>query len=339
MRRVFGIDFSPLAEPWKKQLTTLGVAIYFFLTIPTSIIGFIVPVVLMFTFQWGILLLYFLWYLYDRKSPQTGGYRRITSQYWRFNKWYVDYFPLKLHKTAELPADRNYIIGYHPHGILALGVYGNFCTEANDKKGLFPGLRFQVCTLSSNFNRMFTRELMLLCGFMDCSKESIRNNLSEDKTGQALVIAVGGAEEALDAHPGTHKLTLLSRKGFVKEALRSGASLVPSYSFGENDLYVQIDNPKGSLVRRFQTWIKDATGVSVPFFQGRGLFQLTFGFLPFRRPVDTVVGAPIPVPKVLEPSDEEVNHYHKLYCDALTDLFDKHKTQFRVPKDTNLIIS
>lgn len=31
-------------------------------------------------------------------------------------------------------------------------------------------------------------------------------------TGQAAVLVVGGAEEALDAHPGKHVLTLKARK-------------------------------------------------------------------------------------------------------------------------------
>ncbi|KHJ81013.1 diacylglycerol acyltransferase [Oesophagostomum dentatum] len=88
---------------------------------------------------------------------------------------------------------------------------------------------------------MIRRELLMLGGFIDCSKESIRYVLSEKNTGKAVVLVVGGAEEALDAHPKLHKLKLLSRKGFVKEAIRSGASLVPVYSFGENDIFTQVN--------------------------------------------------------------------------------------------------
>ena len=46
----------------------------------------------------------------------------------------------------------------------------------------------------------------------------------------------GGAAEALDAHPGKLELTLRKRKGFVRIALQTGASLVPSLAYGENDL-------------------------------------------------------------------------------------------------------
>lgn len=175
-------------------------------------------------------------------------------------------------------------------------------------------------------------------GSIDCSKESIRNALAARKSGRAVVIALGGAEEALNARPGMHKLKLRSRKGFVKEALRSGASLVPVYSFGENDVYEQLENPEGSLVRRFQKWCKAWTGVSMPFFYGRGLFQTNFGLLPLQRPINTVVGAPIDVPQVLDPTDEEVDRFHNQYCAALTQLFDDNKSRFGVPKETNLII-
>lgn len=34
------------------------------------------------------------------------------------------------------------------------------------------------------------------------------------------------------------------RKGFIRLAIQSGAALVPCYSFGENDIYEQADNPK-----------------------------------------------------------------------------------------------
>lgn len=64
--------------------------------------------------------------------------------------------------------------------------------------------------------------------------------MNHRETGKAVVLVVGGAEEALDAHPGYHILTLKSRKGFIREALKSGASLVPAYSFGENDVFEQV---------------------------------------------------------------------------------------------------
>ncbi|PIO59151.1 hypothetical protein TELCIR_19393, partial [Teladorsagia circumcincta] len=58
--------------------------------------------------------------------------------------------------------------------------------------------------------------------------------------------------------------------------------------------------------------------------------------LPHRRPIDTVVGAPIAVPMVSEPTDEEVERVHRQYCEALTELFEQYKTRFRVPKEATL---
>ena len=57
--------------------------------------------------------------------------------------------------------------------------------------------------------------------------------------------------QALDAHPGINNLTLKNRKGFVKVALQHGAALVPIFSFGENNLFAQIPNPKGRCVITF----------------------------------------------------------------------------------------
>ena len=66
------------------------------------------------------------------------------------------------------------------------------------------------------------------------------------------------------------------------------ASLVPVFSFGENDLYNQYPNPEGSYVRKVQTKMKEIATFSPPLFHGRGIFQYTFGLVPFRKPVNTV---------------------------------------------------
>ena len=54
------------------------------------------------------------------------------------------------------------------------------------------------------------------------SKESIEWILTKQGTGNAVIIVVGGAEEALFASPGNYTLKLKSRKGFVKMAIKTG---------------------------------------------------------------------------------------------------------------------
>ncbi len=63
---------------------------------------------------------------------------------------------------------------------------------------------------------------IILSGLCGVSKESIDWILTKQGKGNAAVIAVGGAAEALEARPGNYNLTLKNRKGFVKMALKSG---------------------------------------------------------------------------------------------------------------------
>lgn len=64
--------------------------------------------------------------------------------------------------------------------------------------------------------------------------------------------------------------------------------LVPTFSFGENDLFEQVSNPKGSWLRRLQHRLQQVMGVSLPLFHARGIFQYSFGLVPYRRPIYTV---------------------------------------------------
>ena len=48
------------------------------------------------------------------------------------------------------------------------------------------------------------------------------------------------------------------------------------------------------------------------------------------------MGAAIDVPLMLDPTPEDVAHYHQLYMDALSRLFDDHKTKYGVDKDVSI---
>ena len=100
-----------------------------------------------------------------------------------------------------------------------------------------------------------------------------------------LYETTGGAKESLEAHPGLMKLYLAKRKGFVKVALENGATLVPVFGFGENELFDQVANPHGSIVRKIQNQLQQRMGFAIPLFHGRGVFQYNIGLLPKRIPI------------------------------------------------------
>lgn len=66
------------------------------------------------------------------------------------------------------------------------------------------------------------------------------------------------------------------------------AHLVPSFSFGENELFDQVENRKGTLLRWTQERLQGIMGVSLPLFHARGIFQYSFGIVPYRKPISTV---------------------------------------------------
>lgn len=51
-----------------------------------------------------------------------------------------------------------------------------------------------------------------------------------------------------------------------------------------------------------------------------------------------LVGRPIAVPKRATPTEEEVDHYHGLYMEALSKLFHEHKQSCGLPEDHKLQI-
>lgn len=91
-------------------------------------------------------------FFFDIKTPQQGGRR---FQWFRYLKlWHLirDYFPIKLIRTKRLDAKRNYVLGYHPHGIMCVGAWLNFATEATGFSTLFPGITPYLMTLKSKYS-------------------------------------------------------------------------------------------------------------------------------------------------------------------------------------------
>jgi 2-acylglycerol O-acyltransferase 2 len=102
------------------------------------------------------------------------------------------------------------------------------------------------------------------------------------------------------------------------------------------DIWNQVPNPKGSMVRKVQQLFQKYMTFSPPLFHGRGIFQYDLGVLPFRRPLTTVVGAPIECPKVAFPTEDLVLEYQRKYLTALQDLYDLHKDEYAADRKSEL---
>jgi 2-acylglycerol O-acyltransferase 2 len=71
-----------------------------------------------------------------------------------------------------LDPSKNYLFGYHPHGIISVGAFVNFGTEATHFSKLFGGINLNLMTLGMNFNIPIAREIILSLGIVSASKAS-----------------------------------------------------------------------------------------------------------------------------------------------------------------------
>jgi 2-acylglycerol O-acyltransferase 2 len=250
----------------------------------------------------------------------------------RFFKLFRDYFPVRLvvpkSVRKAITPTRNYMFCYHPHGIASFGVVPNFATEANNLREILPGINIHVQTLKLNFLIPFWRELIIWAGMGDASVKTIRKTL-KGNPGESVLLVVGGAEEALLSAPKTNRLTLSKRKGFVKLALERGAPLVPVYAFGETNAYGNYADGRPwlqNLLKKMQKTV----GFAIPLIKGRGYFNYNFGPIPHRRQIICVVGHPVEIPVIEKPTSEDINHWHKVYCDALLKLYQENRLVYDV---------
>lgn len=120
------------------------------------------------------------------------------------------------HKFKRLSIGPRYIFGYHPHGVISMGVMGLFATnivrnepfeppmkflkplfhDPSKGKRLFPGLGYVFpLTLTTQFTVPFFRDYLLSMGLTSASAKNIKSIINNGDNSVCLV--VGGAQESL----------------------------------------------------------------------------------------------------------------------------------------------
>jgi 2-acylglycerol O-acyltransferase 2 len=293
---------------------------------------------------WIFLFPYLIYIIFSEVS--TNGSLAQRSDWLRRQKiWslFASYFPARLHRTQRLEPTRKYVFGYHPHGIISHGAYAAFATEALGFNQLFPGITNTLLTLESNFRIPFYRDYILRMGLASVSRESCTALLSRGGAdgqgmGRAITIVIGGARESLETEPGTLRLVLRCRRGFIKMAIANGADLVPVLGFGENDIYEQINPAEHPWLHKTQLLIKKVFGFTTPVFHARGVFNYDVGIMPYRRPINIVVGRPIKVERQNVPEEAYVQELQEQYIKELRLIWDTWKDKFASEREAEMEI-
>ena len=135
------------------------------------------------------------------------------------------------------------------------------------------------------------------------------------RAGENIGLIPGGFQEASLYVRGRHRVVLRRKTGFIKYALQFGYKVVPVYVFGEEQTLWKID----LLPKRFALWLNKFK-VPATVFYGK------YGLLP-DDDIDmrVVVGEPLKLPLIPNPSAEDVSKHHARYVEALRGLFNRHK--------------
>eukprot|EP00439_Symbiodinium_sp_Y106_P023137 s3519_g2.t2 len=203
----------------------------------------------------------------------------------------------------------NRFFACHPHGILSVG----FCSN------VVWGRKFHEVVGHCNYliDPTLRNKGLLAKFFLDAfegphgairdTRATTIQNLMEK--GESISMTPGAYQEATCFSHGFERVALRQRKGFVKYCLRYGYRLHPVYTFGESETYFTLGIP--TVCFWGLPWC--------PLLPRRHVKLLTF------------VGPALELPKVSEPSTQQVDEWHGKYMEALRELFDRHKAEAGKP--------
>lgn len=283
-------------------------------------LAFLVAVYSIFPIAAAVLLLLYLRSYFDRcefKNGREWTWLRNLSV-WKLAQRYQE---VEVVREAELDPNHRYIFGVYPHGILILS---RVCLYGNIFDSHFPGIETRTLAASPMFYLPGCREICLWMGAVNAAKRTARYLL--DNTNKSLVVYPGGSAEIFTTDPNSTDTVLIERTGFIRLAMESGTDLVPAFVFGEKWLYCRADVPKA--VKNF---FYNTFRMPILLFWGKW-----YSWAPMRGPLSMVFGKPIPVKKVANPTQEQVNALHAKYMAEIERLYHEYKGDYGYGEEETL---
>ncbi|KAK9919185.1 hypothetical protein WJX75_009964 [Coccomyxa subellipsoidea] len=220
------------------------------------------------------------------------------------------YFSMRLvtpPKDKFLEPHGHYLLAEFPHTVYPMGSWLGLPLCGQKGTGLPQNLRGGIASIM--FQLPIVKHNYAWAGCMPAEYKLMLAHLRQP--GASLSVIPEGIAGIFLAEDLQDEVIFLSkRKGFVRLAIQAGADLVPVYHMGQSQLLTFWGAEK--LSRRWRASI--------------GIFWGAWGLpLPRKRPIISLVGAPIKVKQEDHPSQEQIERVHAEFVASIKLLFDRHK--------------
>lgn len=208
--------------------------------------------------------------------------------------------------------NKNYCVAYFPHSLFAIGIN----LIANSLYSMYGSIMLFTAA-DIIFVLPILRRFMTWWGCTGVSEKILKTNMKLPFPNNIIMLqpdGIAGMFYGLESE----QIVLNKRRGFCRVALQTGTSLVPCYCFGGNQLYNRRFGTS-SLAARLSSKIK----ISLVFWTDR--FGIPFGIFPNRTKLLVVLGEPIDVKQIENPTKEDIDALHSKFVVAIKELFDRHK--------------
>ena len=204
---------------------------------------------------------------------------------------------------------KNYIWAAQPHGVISYTAMLSAIVVPAEHRG-----KIRTAVADALLYTPILKHVMGIFGLTSASKASLLKTFQRQGLEGTLVLYVGGMAELFLSSHEKERLYLQKRKGFIKLSLHTGVDIIPIYLFGNTSiLSVMTHGVLATLSRKLQ--------VSLTYFWGKWN-------LPIPRnqcKLLYVSGQPLGIPHIPDPTQEDIDKYHALYCQQVQRLFDKYK--------------
>lgn len=226
-----------------------------------------------------------------------------------FFNGFSSYFPATS-IISEVPLkqieSRPNILCVHSHGIFCMGWSCLFSTIQSHT----------YCFAKALFISPYFRLMTRLTGKPSSVDKQTFLSLLQRKAHIAVI--PGGFQEASIHSSSEDRVYLSGRQGFVKYALQYGYTLTPTFVFNERKTYTAIEG-----LTAYRLWLNKW---NIPTVVVWGVWWAPL--LPHPVPIHIVVGTPLLIPHIEQPSKEDVDFYHAVYTEHLVALYERHKTTY-----------